>query len=311
VPGAIAFGEWLAGTFIHQHSPDIVVQIGDRITSKRLQGVAASRPAGVALVVVHPSGERLDPSHAVTYRVQADAAAFCRAVAEVVPPADPEWLADWREADRRIDSALATALTHSDVLDEPRVAHLVSLLAPAGSGLFLASSMPVRDMDRFASSHGARLRVASNRGASGIDGTLASAVGFAIGLAAPVTLVIGDLALLHDLNALALLRERRWPVVVVAINNRGGGIFSFLPISTFPHVFERYFAAPHTVSFAHAAALFDVHYARPANVASFESAYRAAFEHGKSTLIEVCTDREENVRVHRRLSNLIDGLWAD
>src|SRR5690606_32470191 len=116
-----------------------------------------------------------------------------------------------------------------DALSEPLAARLVAGHLPQGHGLFLASSMPVRDMDAFAAPGGGRAPVASNRGASGIDGTISAAAGYARGLGAPVTLVAGDLALLHDLNALALLRDL--PVVVVAINNHGGGIFSFLPIA--------------------------------------------------------------------------------
>jgi 2-succinyl-5-enolpyruvyl-6-hydroxy-3-cyclohexene-1-carboxylate synthase len=109
-------------------------------------------------------------------------------------------------------------------------------------------------------------------------------------------LVIGDLALLHDLNALALLKAQ--PVVIVALNNDGGGIFHFLPIAAHDEVFEPYFATPHDRSFEHAAALFDLAYARPDTVRAFTEAYRTACRQARSTLIEVKTDRAENRTLH-------------
>ena len=96
-------------------------------------------------------------------------------------------------------------------------------------------------MDMYASVEGSNVEVSANRGASGIDGTIASACGFAVGLNKPVTLLLGDLAFLHDLNSLAMLKQLSKPFVIVILNNDGGGIFSFLPIAEFPKQFEKFF----------------------------------------------------------------------
>jgi 2-succinyl-5-enolpyruvyl-6-hydroxy-3-cyclohexene-1-carboxylate synthase len=141
--------------------------------------------------------------------------------------------------------------------------------------------------------------VAANRGASGIDGTVATAAGFARGLGAPVTLLIGDLALLHDLNSLAMLRGL--PVTVVAINNDGGGIFSFLPVSGHREFFEPFFGTPQGVGFEPAARMFGLGYENPRTAAEFVEAYRNGVAGSAATLIEVKTDREENVALHREL----------
>ena len=109
-----------------------------------------------------------------------------------------------------------------------------------------------------------------------------------------VTVVIGDLAFLHDLNSLALLRSVEVPVVVVVINNRGGGIFSFLPIARHPDVFEPYFGTPHAWTFGHAAALFGLRYEAVDRPDAFVAAYREATAGSGSTVIEVGTDRQEN-----------------
>jgi 2-succinyl-5-enolpyruvyl-6-hydroxy-3-cyclohexene-1-carboxylate synthase len=159
--------------------------------------------------------------------------------------------------------------------------------------------MPVRDLDTYAAADGAPVPVAANRGASGIDGTVATAAGFARGLERPVTLLIGDLALLHDLNSLAMLRDVQ--VVVVVLNNDGGGIFSFLPVASQRQFFEPYFGTPQGVNFGSAAEMFGLHYERPETTERFVESYREACARGSSTLIEVRTDREENVALHRRV----------
>ena len=150
-----------------------------------------------------------------------------------------------------------------------------------------------------AAADGASVPVAANRGASGIDGTVATAAGFARGLGRPVTLLIGDLALLHDLNSLAMLRDVH--VVVVVLNNDGGGIFSFLPIARHEEFFEPYFGTPQGVGFEPAAKMFGLAYEHPGTIEDFVEAYGSACARGSSTLIEIETDRGENVALHRRL----------
>ncbi len=194
---------------------------------------------------------------------------------------------DWRNHDD---------LLVGEALSEPAVARLVSAMIPEHHALWLANSMPIRDMNGF-SAAGRRPRlVAANRGASGIDGTIASAAGLASGLDAPVTLLTGDLAFLHDLNALALLRDR--PVTVVLLNNDGGGIFSFLPIADHADLFEPWFTAPHGLTFRASAEQFGLAWESPATVDEFRSAYRRLTATGKGAVLEVRTEREANRRLH-------------
>ena len=156
--------------------------------------------------------------------------------------------------------------------NEPFVARGVSRNVPHDHGLVVASSMPVRDLDTYAAAGGAPVPVAANRGASGIDGTVATAAGFARGLERPVTLLIGDLALLHDLNSLAMLRDVH--VVVVVLNNDGGGIFSFLPVARHEEFFEPYFGTPQGVGFEPAAKMFGLDYEHPGTIGGFRRGLR-------------------------------------
>jgi 2-succinyl-5-enolpyruvyl-6-hydroxy-3-cyclohexene-1-carboxylate synthase len=295
---ALLADEMFAGT----HAPEAVLHVGGRSLSKRLEGfLSSSRPD--PYIVVRENPFRLDPHHRVTHSVEAEIVGFCAALARVTEDPSPEdnssWTAGWRDASegawRRLDGLLSGVAEPS----EPLVARLISRNIPAEHGLVVASSMPIRDVDTYAATDGAPAPVAANRGASGIDGTVATAAGFARGLGRPVTLLIGDLALLHDLNSLAMLRGLR--VVVVVLNNDGGGIFSFLPVARHDEFFEPYFGTPQGVGFEPAAAMFGLDYEDPRTTNEFLEAYRAACTREGSTLIEVKTDREENVALHREL----------
>jgi len=222
--------------------------------------------------------------------------------------------------------------TSTDVrpLNEPMVAHLVARLLPAGHGLFLSNSMPVRDVEVFATcssssspsslptssssssadSAGAAplASVAMNRGASGIDGILSTAMGYATGLGKPVTLLVGDMACLHDLNALHALSAApasasapAMPLTVVLVNNGGGGIFSFLPIARHADVFSPFFDSPHDLQFGPVTQAFNLPYQHCKSAGDLTTALALAQASGRASLIEVLTDRAQNVRIHRQL----------
>ncbi|HXC50125.1 MAG TPA: 2-succinyl-5-enolpyruvyl-6-hydroxy-3-cyclohexene-1-carboxylic-acid synthase [Candidatus Limnocylindrales bacterium] len=173
-----------------------------------------------------------------------------------------EWLERWRSLSRIASAALDHAFVRESVLfDGVVLRSVVSVLSEAaaktgGANLVIGNSMPVRDADAFVVSSGVRLRVHASRGASGIDGVLSTALGIAAASSDPTVLVIGDVSLLHDAAALAFGARERIPLLVVVVNNDGGGIFSFLPLreqleasSDRTGVFERMFTTPHGTDF--------------------------------------------------------------
>jgi 2-succinyl-5-enolpyruvyl-6-hydroxy-3-cyclohexene-1-carboxylate synthase len=288
-------------SFNQAHRPDIVLHIGDRVVSKRLmQWLEGCPELDYVQIINHPF--RIDPIHRVTHRVETDIASFCRALADRLPPAGSErYLKQWSGASDSIQAILNDRFSQDGIAVEASLARLLSSEVHQGSALFLASSMPIRDMDIFAAADGLRVPIAANRGVSGIDGTVASASGYAAGLNKPVTLLIGDLALLHDLNSLALLAHSPQPVMVVVVNNNGGGIFDHLPISKFGALFEKYFVTPHGFRFEHAAKQFGLSYSQVSTIPELGSEYRNAQSAQRSSIIEVAVDRAENMRFHNLL----------
>ena len=293
---------------IDAYAPRTVIQLGHRLTSKRLQQfLDAHEDKTYVLVDAHSAA--LDPGHTVTQPVVADPAQWCAAVTEDLnaessrPATD---LTALRERSARVDAILENALDHGIGLSEPYVARWLSKNVRAGHGLFLSSSMPIRDVQNYAAWDGPNLPVDANRGASGIDGVVSTAAGFAEGLGAPTTLLIGDLALLHDINALGCLQYVEQPLTIVVLNNGGGSIFSFLPIAEHD-IFSPYFDTPHELQFEGAAAMFGMRYFRVRDRGGFKDAYRIAVALPDCALIEVTSGLADNVTQHEALEQAIGG----
>ncbi len=204
-----------------------------------------------------------------------------------------EWLDTWRTAEAGAVDAIEDVLA-TDPMCEPGVARHLTGSLPPGAVLVTSSSMPVRDVEWFGV--GRRdLRVVANRGANGIDGVVSTAVGAAL-TGAKTTLLIGDVAFLHDVNGLLGLPDRGVDLTIVVIDNDGGGIFSFLPQrSSLPgDRFERLFGTPHGLDL--------VAVARAHGVDADEVETLAALDWKPGARVRVVrSDRDANVAVHERL----------
>jgi len=279
--------------FAAAHAPDFVLRVGDLPTSKPLRQWLAGQ-ADAAQVRLDPEEGWQDPDGVVETMLVADPVATLDALDA---SADPAWLRSWRLADEA--AARAIAATLGDALSEPLVAAQLGADLPATATCFVASSMPVRDVETFWPARDAPPRALSHRGANGIDGTVSGALGAAAGGAGPVVLLIGDVALAYDLGALAAGPRLGLSLTIVLLNNDGGGIFSFLPVARERDAFEEHVATPHGLDFARAAALYGCAYTRADDPAAVRTALDAAGD--GVALIEVRTDRDENVALHRRV----------
>jgi 2-succinyl-5-enolpyruvyl-6-hydroxy-3-cyclohexene-1-carboxylate synthase len=284
--------------FAQEMEPELVIRIGDLPTSKPLRTWLASleRTEQVAL---DPEGAWQDPASVVSVSDPGDPVAALEAHAPETP-VDPDWLAAWRQADDDTADVIGQAL--GDELSEPLVARCLGEWLPSDATLFVASSMPIRDVELFFAARELAPHVASNRGANGIDGTVSSAFGAAAVSDGPVVLLIGDVALAHDIGGLLAARRLDLSVTIVLLNNDGGGIFHFLPVAGETDGFEEHVATPHGLDFSHAAALYGLDYERPASVAALRHAVEAAVSHHRTTIVEVRTDREQNLALHRRIA---------
>jgi 2-succinyl-5-enolpyruvyl-6-hydroxy-3-cyclohexene-1-carboxylate synthase len=279
-------------------TPDVAVRLGGPLASKRLGEFVALAPE----LVVERAPARQDDRHAAT-RVGG--------LTSLAGDADPDFAALWQAASTVASRTVDRLLDGDGALTEPWLARTTALRMRRGP-LVVGSSMPVRDVDMFWPGERARAtQVIANRGASGIDGTISTAVGVASALQAPTTALLGDLSALHDLGGLANVRQPGAPIDVLVVNNDGGAIFHFLPIASekaaSPH-FERLFGTPHGLSFEHAAAMFGLRYVRAATRAEALEAF--ATEPRQSRLLEFVTDRATNVDAHRAIQHAVADALA-
>jgi 2-succinyl-5-enolpyruvyl-6-hydroxy-3-cyclohexene-1-carboxylate synthase len=170
--------------------------------------------------------------------------------------------------------------------------------------------MAVRDIELFLPAGQDLPRVLSNRGANGIDGTVSSAFGVVAATGQPTVLLIGDVALAHDIGGLLAALRLGLSLTIVLLNNDGGGIFHFLPVATATDVFEEHVATPHGLNFAHAAALYGCDYISVQDPNQLEIALADSIGHSGTRLIEVRTDRAENLALHRRIAEAALSLPA-
>jgi 2-succinyl-5-enolpyruvyl-6-hydroxy-3-cyclohexene-1-carboxylate synthase len=288
--------------FAADHRPEFVFRMGELPTSKPLRAWLASLTEAAQLAV-DPDGAWHDPDAVVGMRLRG---ALPRP--EHLEP-QPGWLDSWAAADRAAAGAIDGAL--GDGLSEPSVSRGLIQWLPAQSTLFVASSMPIRDLEEFAPALEQPPRVLSNRGANGIDGTVSSAFGCAAAGPGPVVLLIGDVALVHDIGGLLAGRRLGIPLTIVVLNNDGGGIFHFLPVAGESDAFEEHVATPHGLDFAQAAALYGCTHHRAQTLEELRAAVGESIARREgTTIVEVRTDRTENLRLHRRVAETVSAALS-
>jgi 2-succinyl-5-enolpyruvyl-6-hydroxy-3-cyclohexene-1-carboxylate synthase len=286
--------------FAAAHRADFVIRAGDLPTSKPLRAWLAGLDADQ--IAIDPDGTWQGPASVVSSRVRAPIHAVIEGLTSVeLVPSPPEWLASWRAADAATASAISAML--GERLSEPLVARSLGEWLDSRATLFVASSMPIRDMEEFMPVRTDAPRVLSNRGANGIDGTVSAAFGAAAAGDGPVVLLIGDVALAHDIGGLVAARRLGLALTIVLLNNDGGGIFHFLPVAGEADAFEEHVATPHGLDFAHAAELYGLEYRRPDTLADLRAAVETSVAGAGTAIIEVRTDRVENLALHRRVAD--------
>lgn len=363
--------------FAAAQRPDLVLRVGDLPTSKPLRQWLAGLDSQVPQIQLDPEGAWQDPAGVLTHSFALDPAEALIGLAgsaggataqaaggQTAAPtdanpisADPDWLATWRSADQRAAEAILGVLA-GDGLSEPALAAELGVLLPAEATLFVASSMPVRDIETFWPVRGDPPRVLCNRGANGIDGTVSSAFGVAAwahaaqagaargnagdgGGGGPVVLLIGDVALAHDIGGLLAARRLDLSLTIVLVDNRGGGIFDFLPVSAAPmarspaaddavaskndadigaappatagpsghDLYTRHITTPTGLDFARAAALYGIQHDRVSDLAGLRDALEQALDPGgpRTRIIELRGERDANVALHRRVWAAVGG----
>lgn len=334
-----------AGPWIEDHRPEIVIRFGAMPTSKAIMELI-KRTEPELLVVDGDGGWREAALVPATF-VHADAATTASALALGVaralatgvagalatgvagartpdgewPRAWPRaWSRAWLEAETAADAALETWLAGLDEPFEGAPFKALGGLLPAGAVLWAGNSMPVRDMDAWLPGSERAIRVLGNRGANGIDGVISTALGSAAVSKAPVVLVVGDVSFLHDLGALVTARLHESNLLVVVIENDGGGIFSLLPQArtTAPAVglparYEELFGTPHGIDLGPIVEAFGFRYqaAETGGYAGLGAAIEAELGRPGLRIVALRTERARNAQLHEAAAAAVATALGD
>ena len=270
--------------------PAVVLRFGASPTSKSLRQYL--RDADCRQFIVDPRGRWTEASFTASDLLVADPDRTARGVASgVTEPGDPEWAKRFQRAEAGHWGTVGDALT-GDYWEGGVLAD-VARLAPDPATVFVSNSMPVRDLDRFGEPRTADRTVLGNRGASGIDGIISTALGAGSATDEPLVLVTGDLAYYHDMNGLLALARCTLDATIVLVDNDGGGIFHMLPIEDHDS-FESQFRTPHGLDFEPTSELYGLDYQRVPDRATFIDAFEQSVSRGGTQVLSVEFDAEDS-----------------
>jgi 2-succinyl-5-enolpyruvyl-6-hydroxy-3-cyclohexene-1-carboxylate synthase len=310
--------------FADGHVPEVVLRVGDTPTSKPLRAWLARTPqivldpdgawheptrAAELLLQADPApaltalvealgsrgdapdgselanadtaheADRTDTAHEADRAGRDDSERAAAAGAD----ADRSWLRAWREADALVPPALAAAADPC----EPKALAAIEPGLDEDALVWVSSSMAIRHVETFFPTSSKRLRMLANRGANGIDGVISSAAGASLATGRLVTVLIGELALLHDVGGLLAAQRAGARLAIVCVNNGGGAIFDLLPVAGIadPTAYEHHIATPTELDLQQVAALAGMGHV----VATTPEQLRAELR--ERTLIEVSAQR--------------------
>lgn len=282
------FDGWLQNTACQHHlqQAQVLLQFGGRLVSKRLLQLIGSQ-TWQSFLLIDPLAGRLDPNHRRSQRIQANIEVWAHAaLALTTESLHSQWALPLVAASQRYFDIVTAHSTHFSELG--LAAQVMNWIAPS-TELFLGNSMIVRLLDMCAQLPSTA--TFANRGASGIDGLIATTAGVQRARKAPLVCLIGDTSLLYDLNSLSLLNQHQYPIVIIVTNNDGGGIFDMLPVPDQQK--DDFYRMPHGFEFSHAAAMFGLHYCAPTSLIAAETAIREGQLQAGTTLVEIKTPAGE------------------
>jgi 2-succinyl-5-enolpyruvyl-6-hydroxy-3-cyclohexene-1-carboxylate synthase len=277
-----------------QFKANCILQFGDRFVSSALLEWIKEQVA--EYIHITPYQSFYDPIRKITHKIEADPASIAEELLKCVSPTNIPLLPLLKERDHHIEKMLEEHFSSEDYFSEKNILYRLAKKLEPNMNLFISNSTPIRNsLEIFSPS--CPINIYTNRGASGIDGNVSTAIGIHLARPTKTLAIIGDQAALHDLNSFAAAKEKNLHFLI--FNNSGGGIFSSLPLSRDKELFERYFQAKHSFTFSNIAEQFSLSYK---NIKTFQELNDLSID-TLPTVLEVTTSNEVNLRCQKELFN--------
>lgn len=297
--------------FVEHYKPEVIIRFGAMPVSKALT-LYLNKYTGCQQIVVDEGLGWRDPTLSATQMIYSELTDLCQRLPSFIQPQHSEarqsWLSAWQQYNQLSRQIIQRESQHETINEGQLMLETISLMEE-NALLFVGNSMPIRDLDTFLFTETKQITTMANRGANGIDGVVSTALG-ASTQTEQLVLVIGDLSFFHDLNGLLTAKLYDLNITIIVVNNDGGGIFSFLPQADHDIAhFEELFGTPIGVNFEQAVTMYDGEYARATNWKEFQEFYTHSLKSTGLHVIEVVTERKENVQIHRDLwRHVEDGV---
>ncbi|MCF6408900.1 2-succinyl-5-enolpyruvyl-6-hydroxy-3-cyclohexene-1-carboxylic-acid synthase [Pseudalkalibacillus salsuginis] len=306
------YDAFLKSEVVREWKPDVIIRFGAMPVSKAYLQYVQKHKDCTYWTIDEGEGWR-DPTHSGGRMIYADPGIFSRQLSSRIDGrSGTRWFGKWREVNE-IAVLEQGSFLRTDELFEGKIFAQLKRLLPDETALFVGNSMPIRDFDSFFGKTDKEIMGLANRGANGIDGVISTAFGVAA-TGRRTVLVIGDLSFYHDMNGLLAAKLHELNMTIILVNNSGGGIFSFLPQADYPDHFENLFGTPIGISFREATTTYGGNYHLVGTWEAFDEACNESFDSGGLDVIEIKTDREQNVQLHKEYwENVNDAIkkWAD
>lgn len=281
--------------------PDTVFHVGGRLTSKHYYSFLKKVPS-INLITLSLNKEKEDPSHHTKLRLNAHINSTLIELQNILA----EKTIQSKPLELKLSSFAEAKIKYIDEapLSYPVISKMIIDQSNDKSFLYIGNSTVVRSFDAYFSFENKKdITVATNRGASGIEGFIASAAGFIDGSKKEMTCILGDVALFHDLNSLYFMRDLKTPLKVIVVNNDGGGIFTLLPIEKEKDVVD-IITSPHGMQFNTLTEAFGIKYLKATNKKELENELKKLRDSDKSCVLEIIIDHETNKKVYDQLKTI-------
>ncbi len=286
--------------YFHDNLPDLVLHIGGRLTSKHYYRFLKDHSDKFPVIHLSQASQLSDSGYSVTHSLNVNPTLAIKELANYWKSKEPIKPSVFQSfIKRKID-----VIEGSDKVAFPYISKRVIEMIPHGHNLAVGNSTMIRSFDSYASLAIAKgLSVLTHRGVSGIEGFFASSSGCALATNTPVTLVLGDVSAIHDINSLELISNSKTPIICIILNNYGGGIFTLLNLEKGEELYP-IITSPHERKLAPIAKAFGLKTWEVSTRKEFEHAYQEALKLSRSTFIEVSIDTEANNKIYQQLRTI-------
>jgi 2-succinyl-5-enolpyruvyl-6-hydroxy-3-cyclohexene-1-carboxylate synthase len=294
--------------FVRNHKPDFIIQFGRNFSSKALSNFIAR--CSCEKLLVNKFGEWNNSADKLSSTLAYEPESFCKELLTMIKKNDrikqnSNWLSSFIQMDKTASEIKHEIIDKSLFPNESRIITELLKEIPNGSSLMVSNSIPIRDLDLAASLMNKKVKVFHNRGASGIDGIISTALGIAKSSKYKTYLLIGDLAFYYDINSLLIAQKNSIPLTIILINNNGGRIFEALPISEHKNIFEEYFATPHNLNFSEFIHAFGGNYFYVKSWANYRKILKQRSSTNNFSVLEIKTDPKKSLAVRRTYFNKV------